>query len=188
MAMQPVSEPEEWRPVPNRPDYEASSLGRVRSLDRVVLTKNGRQVRHHGRMLKGRQGGTSPYLVISLRNHDSGSFTHHLVHSVVCAAFHGPRPSRGHEVAHYDGDPLNNRPDNLRWATRVENLADKVRHGTQLTGSRNHKAILCEEDVHAIRSLYATRRFTHQAIANLFKVSGPTVTLIVKRVNWKHLP
>jgi len=36
--------------------------------------------------------------------------------------------------------------------------------------------------------MYETRRFTHKAIADLFGVSGATVTLIVKKVNWKHLP
>jgi hypothetical protein len=157
-------------------------------MDRVVLTKAGCHVRHHGRMLKGSPGGNSPYLTISLRSTpDAVNFSHHLVHSIICGIFHGPKPSSAHEVAHYDGNPLNNRATNLRWATREENRADQNRHGTKLNGSKNHKAILSELDVVAIRSLYATRRFTHKTIADLFGVSGPNVTLIVKRVNWKHL-
>lgn len=38
------------------------------------------------------------------------------------------------DVAHNDGTRTNNRPENLRWATRQENHADKVIHGTQLRG------------------------------------------------------
>ncbi|WP_208609489.1 HNH endonuclease signature motif containing protein [Streptomyces atriruber] len=51
-------------------------------------------------------------------------------HFLVCVAFHGPRPTASHQVAHGDGDPTNNRPCNLRWATPAENSAGAVRHGT----------------------------------------------------------
>lgn len=43
------------------------------------------------------------------------------VHRLVCEAFHGPCPP-GMEVLHDDEDGLNNRPENLRWGTRKENL------------------------------------------------------------------
>jgi hypothetical protein len=36
----------------------------------------------------------------------------------------------GHQAAHGDGAGLNNRLANLRWATRRENEADKIKHGT----------------------------------------------------------
>lgn len=41
MAEHPVSEPEEWRPVPGHPGYEASSLGHVRSVDRCAMRASG---------------------------------------------------------------------------------------------------------------------------------------------------
>lgn len=59
-------------------------------------------------------------------------------HVVVCETFHGPRPE-GKQVAHGDGDPLNNRPDNLSWKTPVGNRHDRLRHGTygsKLTADR----------------------------------------------------
>lgn len=34
------------------------------------------------------------------------------------------------EVCHYDWNPENNYPDNLRYDTKSENIKDKVRHGT----------------------------------------------------------
>jgi hypothetical protein len=33
------------------------------------------------------------------------------------------------QCRHLDGNPSNNRPDNLRWGTAKENAADMIRHG-----------------------------------------------------------
>lgn len=43
------------------------------------------------------------------------------VHSLICAAFHGPRPL-GAVVIHIDEDAHNNRSKNLRWGTQKENM------------------------------------------------------------------
>ena len=43
------------------------------------------------------------------------------VHQIVCEAFHGERPTDQHVVDHIDTNRANNRPENLRWVTRIEN-------------------------------------------------------------------
>lgn len=43
------------------------------------------------------------------------------VHQVVCTAFHGPMPEPNLVVDHIDTNRCNNRPENLRWVTRLEN-------------------------------------------------------------------
>ena len=72
------------------------------------------------------------------------------LHRVVLLAFRGPPPA-GHECAHNDGTRDNNELENLRYATRVENCADKVRHGTHCRGENSGMAKLTREDVFAIR-------------------------------------
>jgi hypothetical protein len=44
------------------------------------------------------------------------------VHRIVAAAFHGEPPTKEHVVDHIDTNKQNNRPDNLRWVTRLENI------------------------------------------------------------------
>lgn len=46
----------------------------------------------------------------------------HKVHRIVATAFPGEQPSKGHVVDHIDTNRRNNRPDNLRWVTRLENI------------------------------------------------------------------
>lgn len=44
------------------------------------------------------------------------------VHRIVCSAFHGAPPTDSHVVDHIDTNRANNRPENLRWVTRLENI------------------------------------------------------------------
>ena len=59
----------------------------------------------------GKENRTHPYLTISNER----------VHRIVAMAFHGPPPTEKHVVDHIDTNCRNNRPDNLRWLTRLEN-------------------------------------------------------------------
>ncbi len=43
------------------------------------------------------------------------------VHRIVATAFHGNPPTQEHVVDHIDTNRRNNRPENLRWLTRLEN-------------------------------------------------------------------
>lgn len=49
---------------------------------------------------------------------------------IVADAFHGPRPA-GAVLRHLDGNPQNDRPQNLRWGTQAENMQD-ARHQKRL--------------------------------------------------------
>lgn len=124
---------EEWRPVDGFAGiYEVSDQGRVRSIPRTYKAmRKGvlAEIPLPGRILTVFL--TAGYPSVSLAvNRKSKT---HYIHRLVCTAWHGPCPP-GHEVAHNDGDQLNSKPANLRWASRRDNLADKLRHGTQPRG------------------------------------------------------
>ena len=44
------------------------------------------------------------------------------IHRIVATAFRGEPPTKNHVVDHIDTNKQNNRPDNLRWVTRLENI------------------------------------------------------------------
>ncbi|GAA6772042.1 hypothetical protein AAGS39_27930 [Flavobacterium sp. CGRL2] len=44
------------------------------------------------------------------------------IHRIVATAFHGEPPTREHVADHIDTNRQNNRPSNIRWVTRLENI------------------------------------------------------------------
>jgi hypothetical protein len=120
---------EQWRPVPGYEGlYEVSDQGRVRSL----YEWRGRAPAGH--LLKG---GISPYGYRLLTLAKGGDYWSVPVHHLVTLAFLGPRPEGAH-VRHLDGNPLNNRLENLLYGTRSLNTLDSVRHGTHNNARKTH--------------------------------------------------
>ena len=64
---------------------------------------------------------------------------------LVVLAFLGPPPFPGAHAAHFDGDKLNNRLSNLRWASPAENEADKRRHGRTRGALPGERAIQADQ-------------------------------------------
>lgn len=125
------------------------------------------------------------YLVARLSYH--GKPKNIFVHRLVLLAFVGPCPE-GMECRHFpDGNPVNNRLENLQWGTKEENYKDKVQHGTHYKGERNPRAMLTEGDVKEIRAMHKEKRCTVPAIAQMFRVSVPCVEAIVYGRNWKNV-
>lgn len=96
--------------------YQVSSLGRVRSLDRLVVYKNGKKCLHKGKLLIGTDNGRG-YLIVNLRK--DGVRKSFLIHRLVAEAFI-PNPDNKLTVDHMNRNRADNRMDNLRWATRLE--------------------------------------------------------------------
>ncbi len=62
------------------------------------------------------------------------------VHTLVCEAFHGPRPSRKHQVRHLNGLRTDPRSANLSWGTPAENARDRQLHGTEKAAENGRKS------------------------------------------------
>ncbi|QDF19815.1 HNH endonuclease [Mycobacterium phage LilSpotty] len=117
-----------WKSHPEYPHYQASNDGRVRTLDRMEP-----QGARGMCFLPGRELSLFPidgYLTFDIKKRKVK------VHRFVCEVFNGPPPSPTHEVRHLNGDPRDNRPENLAWGTAKENATDRVRHGRQYRGGK----------------------------------------------------
>lgn len=111
---------EEWRPTFIRPErYQVSNLGRVRT-----VYDDGRTVVKKLSVDRSRGGYLLASLLVKTARPQKTKVVR--VHRLVALAF---LDGEGSLVRHIDGDPTNNRVDNLRWGTDKENAQDTLRHG-----------------------------------------------------------
>lgn len=112
-----MADDEVWKPIPGHKGYEVSSLGRVRSLDRIIIQKR------KGKILSQaiRKNG---YPATSVGRKGQNVY----IHRLVALVFLGRAPP-GMEVCHHDDDRTNNRPENLYYGTHQQNIDDMARRG-----------------------------------------------------------
>ena len=165
-----IMDNEIWKDIPGyEGKYQASSMGRIRSIDRIVFC-HGNNKKDYQRIMKGRvlrpgKFCKSGHLSVVLGHGKNGS----PVHQLVALAFHGPCPE-GMEVLHRNGDPTDNRPANLRYGTRSENILDVF-----FQGGRWRK--LSIDDVEEIKyALYCG--FRGSDLARQFDVSQSIISAI----------
>lgn len=105
----------------------------------------------------------------------------------MCQMVHGPAPTPKHECAHScgKGDEGCVNPKHLRWATTVENHADKVEHGTLIRGTAVKSSKLSESDVREIRRLSHSLRVGQ--LAKRFGVAHSTIIRAQQRDSWAWL-
>lgn len=106
-----------------------------------------------------------------------------LAHREVCRRVHGEPPHPDSESAHSCGQRSCINGCHLRWATAVENAADKVAHGTSLDGEKNHRAVLTLAQVRRVRKSPRSGA----ALARDLKCSPSTIYAIRRNVNWRRL-
>ena len=106
-----------------------------------------------------------------------------LVCREICRRVCGEPPSPEHEAAHSCGRTSCINGTHLRWATGVENAADKIAHGTSLDGEKNHRAVLAFSEVQYIRN----SRLSGAALGRQLGCSPSTIYAIRKGVTWRRM-
>lgn len=163
--------------------YQISNLGQVRSLDRIIDSYSHRgkkKIKMHikGRILsQNKRPEGYRYLFLSKMNVS----TPYSVHVLVLNEFVSTRPKKYH-ACHNNGDPSDNRLENLRWDTEKNNHKDKTNHDTLPKGSKNPNAKLKESDILWIRS-----GVKYKEAFEKLKISRTNFIGIKNKTRWSHI-
>jgi len=154
-----------WKPIKGfEKSYKVSSLGRVKSLTRMVRHAKGGLKRVVERILTP---NIHNYCMVSL-----GSGRSRLIHRLVANAFI-PNPQNKPCVNHKNGNKLDNRLENLEWVTYSENerhsydiLGKKATSGAFKKGSipTNRKRVARVNDNNKIIKTYDSATHTAQEL------------------------
>ena len=175
---------EEWRAIPGFEGfYEVSDLGNVRSVDRWVTFMNrGREASlfYHAQPM-ARAPHPGGYVLVHLyKDQKRKAMT---VHKAVMLAFVGPRPPHL-EILHGDDDKTNCRLGNLRYGTRLQNVAEAVARGRVTRGEKSASAKLTVCDVADIRRRVGEPQ---QDLAQEFGCTFSNISAIQLRKSWRHV-
>lgn len=156
--------------VPGFPEYRIDINAQVYRVvgDRLERRKSSRG--NHGYMVHG-----------FWRNNKGTTF---YVHRLMLDAFIGPA-GEGQEALHANGDPIDNRLENLSWGTRSQNVADAIKHGTATIGSKNGAAKLKAQDIPTIVRMRA-KGIRAEEIATRFEVCPQTIRRVLSGQTYKQ--
>ena len=140
------------------------------------ITNDGRVFSHKSDLwLKPLVDANGYHMVTFWKN---GKSTLKKVHRLVLEVF-DRTPALGEVCRHLNGNPQDNRLDNLRWGTVQENAIDCIYHGT---GANK----LEPECVIGIRVLAHLGWNLHD-LARISETTYQNIHSIVKRKSWKHV-
>lgn len=109
-----------WKKVSEFPElYEVSNLGKVRSVDRIIIGKDGISYPKKGKILSISDNGSGYFNVHLYINNKMNT---RYVHRLVALEFvDNPNPKEFIYINHKDEDKSNNKANNLEWCNGTYN-------------------------------------------------------------------
>lgn len=179
VVVEPGQPPVEYRDVPEFPGYKVGSDGSLwscRAIGSWRITDEWRQLSTKNLCVG------YPYVCL----YRNGEKHHRFMHRLVMLTFVGPCPE-GKEVAHENGDRADSRLCNLTYKTPSENQMDRVRHGTDGRGKKNHATKLTEDQVRRIRAEYVRGKFGLRRLSLKYGVSQRAIKFVLTGRNWNYV-
>lgn len=172
---------EEWRTIQENESYEVSNLGRVKSKERIVpRTTSPRRVRERILAIAKTPKG---YCFVNL--YCEGKSAQRYVHHLVATAFIGSRGDM--EVNHKNGEKSDNRPQNLEYVSRAENMSHARASGLiDICGEKNARSKYTKEQIRHGYSLVESG-MEYALAASIAGVNQDALEAACRGVNWKCL-
>ena len=153
-----------WRSIKGFPGYEVSNHGNVRSYKKFGGARRGWYIADKPVKTLSPATDKRGYRGVNLGKRDGRP--HYIrIAKLVTAAFLGPCPN-GLEVCHNDGNPSNDRVENLRYDTHKSNMQDAIEQGNM---GRSKGGKLTKEQVERIRWELSRIRRTHGATTQAYR-------------------
>lgn len=162
-----------WKTIVGYPRHEISNLGRVRSW--AVRGPNTSLRRKEPALLSGWRDRDG-YVHVNLGQ------GYERVHQLLLRTL-VREPQPGEIARHLNDVPDDNRLDNLVWGTTRLNKLDSIRNGGAVRGERHGHSRLTEEMIRTIRNSTEDGK----TVGKRFGVSNVTISLIRRRLAWKHV-
>ena len=161
--------------------YQVSSRGRVRSVDRIVVSKTGKKIPYKGkiRTLQNKRG----YLQVCLNK--AGDSSWFIVHRLVAKAFI-PNTNNFPQVNHIDGNKTNNNCLNLEWVTAKDNIRHAYDNDLALKGEDRPQATVSKDTVVKICEALE-QGVPSTEIARLLNTTTDVVSKIKSRKCWNDV-
>ena len=157
--------------------YEASNYGRIRSIDRWVSFR-GTPATRKGVVLSPTKNSKGYYAVVICVD---GSRKTESVHRIIASVF-VPNPFDFPEVNHIDGNPYNNRAENLEWCT-----AEMNREHAQINGFISVGNVKLTASEVAEIKLLISKGLSNPELAKRFQVDKATIRNIRIGRSWTHV-
>lgn len=170
-----------WKDIPDHPGYQASNIGRIRSIDRIVIRNGVRQ--HRIGVIRKFRVDQAGYYRVSLYMGKCKS-----AHRLVALAFL-PNPDNKPQVNHINGIKLDNRVENLEWCTSGENIRHFFHSGVHKPRRRTNpitSRVLSDSQVREIIRSYDGKK-NYRRYANKYGVRYNVIASLLRGESYRAI-
>jgi hypothetical protein len=156
--------------------YSVSNLGRVMAKERTLIEKNRNVKRVKRKHLMRQCIKYGQYYTLGLID-SNGNHKTHYTHKLVYESFNG-RVKDGNQIDHIDSNPLNNRLENLREVTPLENVNNPNTRKKRKSPETHAGVLVKKLDLHnnvivTYMSIREAARQNNVAVTSMYKwISG----------------
>lgn len=167
--------------------YQVSNLGQVRSCNRIVKFKDGREREYKSVILRPTTDKDGYYIFYLYKNKKKTNFS---AHKLVAQTFI-PNTDNKPQINHKNGNKTDNRAVNLEWVTPLENTQHAIKTNLRqaLKGQYSPTAKLTNVQAKKIREEYIPRdkKYGLKVLAKKYKMNPSTIHSIIYHKSYKEI-